>query len=301
VSADLTVLRLGMLGDLVMTEPALSWLAARDGLAVTLVTEPRYVETFDRLLPGVRVAPPGQAPSADLVLDLHRVHRSRRLREGRPWVGVAKEDLRRRALLVRPRLPIRPRRTWPERHIEAAARALRRLGQEPGERPEPIPRLPADAPREAGLLGISPGAGHEAKRWPAPRWRELVEAWPGRVVGFGAPDEADLVAATGAEPWPDPTLGGLVDGLSRCEVVVAADTGPLHLAAALGARVVGVFGPTPVEAGFWVWAGQGRVVRRAAPSCSPCSLHGAVACRRRRFACMTDLPASAVLEAALCG
>lgn len=293
--AELTVIRLGRLGDLVMLEPALRWLAATDGVAVTLVSEPRYASFIRALAPGVEVA--DELPRSDLVLDLHRVAASRRLRRGRPWVGVRKEDLRRRSRVLAPWLPLRPQRTWPERHLEAARLAMRRLGLDPGSPPSATPKIEPSAPVEPGLLGISPGAGHANKRWPLDRWRELARLWPGRVMTFGAPDEAPLLDELGLPRWPDCSLTGLVAGLSRCEVVAAGDTGPLHVAGALGRRVVGLFGPTPIDTGFWVWGGHGRVLREP-PSCSPCTLHGGPRCPKVHHACMMDISPAQVLEAA---
>jgi hypothetical protein len=296
VAPEVVALRLGRLGDLVMVEPALRWLVA-SGVSVTLVTSAHYVGTFDRLLADVHVVPPAGMPDRGLVLDLHRVAGSRRLRRGRDWIGVGKEDLRRRLRVLAPCLGLRPRLDWPGRHLQAASRALEALGLSESPMPAPLPRLPADAAPEQGTLGISPGAGHAAKQWPVVRWRELVQRWPGRVLVFGSPDEAELVAAVGGEAWPDPSLAGLVEGLSRCEAVVAGDTGPLHLAGALGRRVVGLFGPTPVDTGFWVWGDRGEAIVPLARPCAPCSLHGRDRCPRRHHACLAELTADRVLEA----
>ena len=293
---EVVAIRLGRLGDLVMVEPALRWLAA-SGVDVTLVTAGHYAATFARLLPGVRVVPPAALPPTGLLLDLHRVAASRRLRRGRRWLGVRKEDLRRRLRVLAPSVGLRPRFDWPGRHLQAARRALTLLGIEPADRPAALPMVAPVAEVEPGTLGISPGAGHAAKRWPVERWRELVASWPGRALVFGSPEESELVASVGGEAWPDPSLDGLVEGLSRCQVVVAGDTGPLHLAGALGRRVVGLFGPTPADTGFWVWGGQGTVLAPRDLSCAPCSLHGRERCPRRHHACLADLRAEHVLEA----
>lgn len=294
--AELAVIRLGRLGDLVMVEPALRWLAA-SGVAATLVTGEHYVPAFDRLLTGVSVVDPTRCPAGGPMLDLHRVAASRRLRRGRRWLGVHKEDVRRRLRVLAPWTGLRPRRDWPERHLDAAARAMTWMGVEAAPRPLPVPRLPAAVDAEPGTLGVSPGAGHAAKQWPVDRWRELVRAWPGRVLVFGSPAESGLAASLGGELWPDPSLDGLVEGVCRCEAFVAADTGPLHLAGALGRRVVGLFGPTPTDTGFWVWAGQGTAITPVGLGCAPCSLHGRERCPRRHHRCLVDLTAEVVLDA----
>ena len=101
---------------------------------------------------------------------------------------------------------------------------------------------------------LNPGGGWQSKCWPVERYgklhRELAQryGWRG-VVTFG-PGEDDLArqaieAAGDPRPAAIPlALGPLMAVLRRAKFVVSADTGPLHLAAALGAPAVGLFGPT---------------------------------------------------------
>jgi heptosyltransferase-1 len=107
---------------------------------------------------------------------------------------------------------------------------------------------------------LNPGGGWRSKCWPAERYgilhRQLAEKYHLRgVVTFG-PGEEDLAkeiirAAGSSAPVALPLeLGPLMAVLRRAKFVVSADTGPLHLASALGAPVVGLFGPTdPVRNG----------------------------------------------------
>jgi lipopolysaccharide heptosyltransferase I len=127
----------------------------------------------------------------------------------------------------------------------------------------PLAIRPEDAERVARELAahylgeffvLNPGGGWRSKCWPAERYGELHRmladryGWRG-VVTFG-PGEEDLaprvVDAAGNSP-PVPIalgLGPLMALMRRARFVVSADTGPLHLAAALGVPVVGLFGPT---------------------------------------------------------
>ena len=101
---------------------------------------------------------------------------------------------------------------------------------------------------------LNPGGGWLSKCWPAARYGELHRAlaarhgWRG-VITFGPGEEGlarDLVQAAG-DPAPAPILlglGPLMALMRRARFVVSADTGPLHLAAALDTPVVGLFGPT---------------------------------------------------------
>lgn len=128
-------------------------------------------------------------------------------------------------------------------------------------RPHP-PILPVVAPPPElfhGLQGprvfLHPGTSAFAvfKRWPVERFAELARRLRTRgiavLVGFG-PGEAELAApvlaaATGSRAVDGKDLGllGLAGVMQQCAVVVAADTGPLHLGAAVGARCVALFGP----------------------------------------------------------
>lgn len=275
-----TAVRLGALGDLVMTLPAL-----RAVSHLQLVTDARYVPLLRHALPGALVTDPSSLDAlrpADEVLDLHGVPRSRRLLSLVPRTAGAtlrrtpKDDLRRRALLVPGLRRFGGGRTWPERHGALVGEA---------GRPTLVARSPARA--ATPLLGVVVGAGHPGKAWPRERHGQLAAAWRaatgGRTRSFAGPGEEPL-PGDGIDPWDD---GGdllrLLDGLAGCDVVVAADTGPLHLAGALGRPVVGLFGPTPVDAGFWVWEG---VALRPSTSCAPCSMHGAGPCWRLRRRCL---------------
>lgn len=133
-------------------------------------------------------------------------------------------------------------------------------------------RLPSDPAAEARMdeffagaglkprdrvVVLNPGAGRAEKRWPPERFRALAEALTGSgrahaVVVWGPGEEAAarLIASAGGPDVflaPPTDLLTLIALLRRAAVVVAADTGPLHLAAALGTPCVGLYGPTRAE------------------------------------------------------
>lgn len=102
--------------------------------------------------------------------------------------------------------------------------------------------------RRSALL--HPGATDARRRWPLASFaavgRALASAGA-QVVVSGTPAESDLCAALAAQvPGAIDlggrlSLGGLAGLLARCAVVVANDTGPMHLAAALGTPTVCVY------------------------------------------------------------
>jgi ADP-heptose:LPS heptosyltransferase len=131
--------------------------------------------------------------------------------------------------------------------------------------------------RGEGLVVLNPGGGWASKLWPAERFgqlaRELRQLGLDPLVSWG-PGEQELadrvVAASGGaavRSFPT-TLLDYVEIARRARLVVAADTGPLHLACAVGTPVVALFGPTePARNGPF---SPDDVVVRRAPGCAPC-------------------------------
>jgi ADP-heptose:LPS heptosyltransferase len=137
-------------------------------------------------------------------------------------------------------------------------------------------RLQAEAVGD-GYVVLNPGGGWASKLWPAEFFGRVAIGLRDRglasLVSWGPGEEklADRVVAAseGAARRAFPTtLLEYVELARRARLVVAADTGPLHLACAAGAPVVGIFGPTdPARNG--PWAPADLTVRRR-PLCSPC-------------------------------
>jgi heptosyltransferase I len=121
---------------------------------------------------------------------------------------------------------------------------------------------------------VSPGGGWASKCWPEERYgelhRELVRrhGWRG-IVSFGSGERelAEVVRRSAGSPAPvllEMDLAQLMAVLRRAKFFVGADTGPLHLASALGTPVVGLYGPTdPARNG--PYASEDIVVRNAGP------------------------------------
>lgn len=135
----------------------------------------------------------------------------------------------------------------------------------------PAPSVAEQAAR-GRLIAVNPSARWPTKLWGDENFRALLGQLPrDRVVLTGSNSEAAHVTAIASDCL---NLAGktsvmeLVELLRRCAVLVTGDSGPMHLAAAVGTPVVAIFGPTdPVLTGPY---GQGHVILRADVPCSPC-------------------------------
>lgn len=262
-----TLIRYSSLGDIVLAASIVAPLGE-----VAFLTLPRYHDLVRRI-PGVtRVLSPGDRP-VGRVVDLHHNLRSLRVRAD---VRVERQDLRRRARVWWKGPPADP--------------VLERYGRAAGVRPTSPPWLRPVSRGDALIL--APGSAHATKRWPY--WTELARRWEGPVRAVGGPGEEEIVAALGgtAEEGFDRSLAAMEGGA----VLVAGDTGLLHLGAAVGLPVVGVFGPTTSVDGFFPYAAPSRAVELQF-SCRPCSRFGGPVCPVGDHLCLRGLDVDVVLSA----
>jgi lipopolysaccharide heptosyltransferase I len=141
---------------------------------------------------------------------------------------------------------------------------------------------------DARLIVINPSTSRPEKTWPAAHWAQVIDALSidGTVVLVGTESERlqqrDLMQLTHRLPVDltgETKLVDLIALLQRSALHLAADTGSLHIAAALGRPVVGIYGPTdPTHLGPY---GQldlalyksgmcGRTCPRICPARQPC-------------------------------
>jgi heptosyltransferase-2 len=166
--------------------------------------------------------------------------------------------------------------------------------------------LAADALRnlEAPAVALAPGARWATKRWPAERFAAVADALAAdgvRIVLAGGPGDRDAFAAfrAAARCRVDADLSflpldALAAAISRVQLLVACDSGPVHLATAVGTKVLALFGPTSVAR--WGPPPPGRSIALGL-RCSPCSNHGGEVCPERHHRCLGDLTPETVVAA----
>ncbi|MCC6358235.1 MAG: lipopolysaccharide heptosyltransferase I [Phycisphaerales bacterium] len=132
---------------------------------------------------------------------------------------------------------------------------------------------------DAAFLAVLPGARWASKQWPPARFSELIDRLAAegrpRCVLLGAPSErgiADSIVGACQSPPVDlvgrTNLRQLAALLDLSEQVICLDSGPMHIAAALGKPLVALFGPTnPARTG--PYSARARVVTHPVP-CAPC-------------------------------
>lgn len=151
------------------------------------------------------------------------------------------------------------------------------------------------------LIGMAPGALWLTKRWPAERYGELAARLGERgyqvaVLGSGA--EAALTASVAAYSPRAVSLAGsslavLAGLVDACGAFIANDSGPMHIARALGVPTVAMFGSTdPGQFAF-----TGHTALSVALDCAPCSRYGRARCPRGDLRCLLELSVEQALVA----
>jgi heptosyltransferase I len=282
------VVRLGSLGDIVHTFPAVAGLRASfPESEVVWLTHPRWTELVSRSglatdiwevdsrdLKSVRaVVAKIRAQRWDAALDYQGLWKSAFL----PFFGRVRRRVGFSSATIREfGVPVlySDRVTCRTTHIaDQNGELSRRAGAREGvssftlrvcEQEEK--RVCTDL-RQAGIdeyVVLSPGGGWRAKCWPAERFgalcRRIREEFSLRcVINYGPGEEslAEAVRAASGEAQPiiyDGDLGPLMALLRGARCIVGGDTGPLHLAIALGTRAVALFGPTDPARNGPYWA-----------------------------------------------
>lgn len=174
-----------------------------------------------------------------------------------------------------------------------------------------LERIPDEIPGGNGrLFAIAPGSLHPTKTWPVERWQELLSI--ARKAGFtwqiivGSNEDRNLgdeirkrVEHKVHNLCGMTELGQFIGLLSRVDILICGDSGPMHIAAGLGTPLVAIFGPTVPEFGFAPFRAKSIILQNLGLVCRPCKAHGSKECPRKHFRCMRDIDSGMVIRAAV--
>lgn len=285
MNGTVLVARLDSVGDVLLAGPAVRAVAAHAD-RVVLLAGPRgraagqLLPQVDRVLEWCApwIDPEPRPVTAEHVAVLHEAVRAEAPRAallltsfhqsplplalllrlaGVGWIGAISEDYPGSLLDLRHHVegdPPEVRRALSLAHAAGFALPPGDDGRLAVRRPLPDVEHLTEGP---GYVVVHPGASVPARQWPAQRCAQAVRALADaghRVLVTGAPEERDLTAAVAGNSGTDlggrtdlPTLAAVLDG---ARVVVVGNTGPAHLAAAVGTPVVSLFAPV-VPAARW--------------------------------------------------
>jgi heptosyltransferase-2/heptosyltransferase-3 len=161
------------------------------------------------------------------------------------------------------------------------------------------------------LVAIHPGAGAAVKQWPATAWAavadSLADRYGAQIALTGSAGErtltqaiADQMAHPALDAAGETTLGQLAALQAHCALVMGPDCGPLHLAVAVGAPTVHLYGPvSPAKFGPWGDPARHLALTTDWP-CAPCEKLDWPVKALAQHRCVAAITPDSVLRAACC-
>lgn len=159
------------------------------------------------------------------------------------------------------------------------------------------------------IVVICPGASFTNKQWSEENFIELtkriLKELPTQVVLLGGYKEKQICETIAAQcKGAVLSVAGVFDLsqsaalLNRAQLTIANDTGMLHMSESLNVPVVGIYGPTVRQFGYFPILEQSRVAQ-VELECRPCTKMGMNYCPQKTFACMNMISVDTVLQLAV--
>ncbi len=318
------VIRLGVIGDLVLTSPAIINLRLSYPHAQISLLTRRNLAAMAENLPGLDdvLGFPMKASfrnlylmgeyldklNFDAVIDLHGNLRSKYLKQhiaASVRVQYPKRRFQRFAAVKWHKIIENAPHT-----IDLYNEAVKQAGGEIHAF-RPSLHLPSNESRmldfanKDPVMAFAPGASYPPKQWPLERYSNLImkchKNFSANIVLIMTEKESQLEAIRDEitddklKIFKDADLMDAARVLSESDVLVCNDSGLMHLASAVGTPVTALFGPTHPTLGFWP-RGINDVVLQVEEYCRPCSLHGRRPCFRDRQYCFERISVEDVLN-----
>jgi ADP-heptose:LPS heptosyltransferase len=325
MSHKFLVVRLGSLGDVLLTTGVLEWWHKTEGFRFHVATRAGFADIFKNH-PAVERVVPIHPESLTFkgwwnfcrtlektfspleFIDLHGNLRTALLKKiwsarvhSYPKMGLI------RRLYSRTGFSVLKNRLLelnvPQRYVLALSKKVPekmelvpRIFLEPSER-ENAWNLLAPLGQPGKIICLHPYATHQAKAWPPEKWKRLITIFESQGIDWiiTGQDPCPLFPSSSRDFTNRTGIRETAALISNCLALVTGDSGPMHLACAAGTPVIGLFGPTGREWGFYP-SGPDDIVLEKDLGCRPCSLHGKSAgkCRAK---CMDLIQPEEVLQA----
>ena len=159
------------------------------------------------------------------------------------------------------------------------------------------------------LIGIAPFAAHDGKIYPPSLMQQVMEQLiakhpESRIFLFGRGERENLYFEDWCKQYPQcvfvsqhvSSIHQELVVMSYLQVMVSMDSSNMHMASLTGLPVVSVWGATHPYAGFLGWGQKEENVVQVELDCRPCSIFGQKPCRRGDYACMHNIPPTAIVE-----
>jgi ADP-heptose:LPS heptosyltransferase len=324
ISAKFLIIRFSSIGDIVLTTPVLRCLKEQfDGKAeIHYLTKKNFFSILENnphidKLHGIEnstneIIEELIAEDFDFVIDLHKNLRSLRVKRKLKLVDFSFNKLNiDKWLMVSFKIDRLPKvhivdrymetvKSWEVKndlkgldfHIDKAAKQ--------GNYPFGI---------ENSFIAMTVGGGHTTKTLPTDRMITLIEKLPKKVVMLGGEEDrekADLIEkACGDKVFNACGKYSLNESayiVQNASLVIAHDTGLMHIASAFSKHIISIWGNTIPEFGMYPYMPQcperSHIVQVNDLSCRPCSKLGYDRCPKKHFKCMNDIDLDEVVEKA---
>ena len=320
MSYRLLVIRFSALGDVAMTIPALKQLAYQyPELQISMLSNSRYAALFDDMPDNIHflgaelkgrykglcglnnLLKDINYQNFDAVADLHNVIRSRyidfRLKlTCIPVVFISKNRLDQHRLT---RFFHKQSKKLPT-VFERQQKVFYKLGFKIN-----LKSLQSNNEQKSGI-GIAPFAAHKGKIYPIEKMEEVIAALSSgneTIYLFGAGTEENRILQQWTEKYDNVvntlgqyTLQEEMRLMSHLRIMLTMDSGNMHLASAVGTRVVSIWGATHPHAGFLGYNQDINDCIQQDLPCRPCSVYGNKKCRYGDYHCMTDIDTNEIIK-----
>ena len=147
------------------------------------------------------------------------------------------------------------------------------------------------------IILVAPGSKWFTKRWPEEYFKTLIQNLVKRddllIVITGGKEEKEIELNLDSKVLDlrgEISLLELAELIKRAILVVSNDSAPIHITSAFpDTRIVGIFGPTVKEFGFFPWSKNSKVFEIKGLYCRPCAIHGGNSCPEKHFRCMREI------------